>query len=63
MRIIITHKNVYGNDTMYIQDQAIRNTVSLLTGCTTIRPRDIKALQSLGHEIIDMNNVLTAMVN
>lgn len=51
MTIEIFHKDVYGKKTTYVVNKKQAEIIQCLTGCKTLRPQDITALQCLGHEI------------
>jgi hypothetical protein len=63
MKIEIKHKNVYGNDQMYVCNPIVKEAISDLTGTKTLLPRHVEALKALGHEVIDLDKVLEAMFN
>ena len=49
MKIKVKIKNVYGEDLLYVEDEAIKENISSLTGCKTLRRSDVQALEFLGH--------------
>ena len=51
MKIKYYIKNVFGQDQMYINDEATRQTIQQLTGKKTINKSDIVALKKLGHNV------------
>lgn len=61
MKIEIKHRDVWGNTLIYVCNPAIAHSISTLTGKKTIDHKDIKALQELGHEVVDLDQVLRDM--
>lgn len=56
MRIEFYLKNVYGKTNAYVKDPEIAGIIRTLTGTITISVNDVKALQALGHEVIQVMN-------
>lgn len=56
MQIEFYKKSVYGNDMLYIKDEAIANVVRSLTGKKTIDATDIEALKKLGVSFVQVIN-------
>lgn len=63
MKITIIHRDIYGVDKMYVTDPVISAAVQTLTGCRTLREKDLDSLRALGHEIVDLNKVVAVMAN
>lgn len=63
IKIEVKHKQVYGNDNIYVCDPKLADVISRLTGKRTVSKSDLLCLQALGCEVIDLDQVLHAMFN
>lgn len=54
MQIEYIKKNVYGLENIYVKDQKIAEYIRILTHKKTISPSDMKALEFLGCEFIQV---------
>lgn len=62
IKIQVKHKEVYGNDLMYICDPRHADIVGHLTGKKTVDLRDIENLRKLGCEVEDLDETLKEML-
>lgn len=62
MKIQIKHRNVYGNDLMYVCDPDTARMISQLTGCRTVSVNDVHALKDMGHEVEDLDQTIKEMI-
>lgn len=51
MTIKFFRKNVYGNETYYVENEIVAAAIRALTGKVTINKHDMKALTFLGHSL------------
>ena len=63
VKIEIKHRDIYGNDLMYVCDPGLAAVISRLTGKRTVDNKDLECLKTLGCQVIDLDKVLATMFN
>lgn len=61
MQIKYYVKSVYGKDTVYLADSEQASYIQALTGCKTVTLTHMKALESLGFQLVQSDRPLISL--